>query len=140
GYQKLIEILGHYFEQYFQKTSFFIFKDRKKELLEDLSFILYPYFQKKIKDRRVKVAIIPMINQKILQNIVLFLSQLQFVDYELSVTDHSEIDLFITSFSEILPSTTKPCFIVELTDESNYLSELFNWLWDMYLNNLAPEM
>lgn len=140
GYQKLIEILGHYFEQYFQKTSFFIFKDLKKELLEDLSFILYPYFQKKIKDRRVKVAIIPMINQKILQNIVLFLSQLQFVDYELSVTDHSEIDLFITSFSEILPSTTKPCFIVELTDESNYLSELFNWLWDMYLNNLAPEM
>lgn len=86
-----------------------------------LCLSLLPHFT--VTDEKVQVGIVAIPNYLYLQQVVKFLSNLSFIDIVFQPQADEPIDLFITTFKELLPANTNDYYLINILN-ADYQSDL----------------
>ncbi|MGM0337301.1 helix-turn-helix domain-containing protein [Enterococcus sp. AZ007] len=116
------------------------------EWLSDYPYEFYKYVYYALKayvakdSTTVKVAIVPIPNQRIMSELQAFLALFSFIDVVFRDQPDSEIDLFISTFESLIPDHASTFFLVgtnEVTLEAK--NDLFSLLYNIYTEKINKQ-
>lgn len=130
-FQMIQRDIQKFFRPYLRREVFVWLKKHSTELSRSLTFVIYPYHQKRV-EQKVKILITPVLNYLALQHVALFLDRLDFVDYSTNPQDISNADIILSNFNENISETEIPVFIFQMNNQEKNLVDLFQLLWQSY--------
>lgn len=90
-------------------------------LSKTLCLSLLPLFI--VNDEKIRVGLVSIPNYLYLQHIVKFLNNLKFIEVVFQPQPDEPIDLFITTFKELLPTQNSDCYLINILN-ADYKSDL----------------
>lgn len=90
-------------------------------LSKTLCLSLLPLFI--VNDEKIRVGLVSIPNYLYLQHIVKFLNNLKFIEVVFQPQPDEPIDLFITTFKELLPTQNSDCYLINILN-ADYTSDL----------------
>lgn len=101
--------------------------------VEDCSYALFPNYKDCFQRCLLKVGIVTSPDYYIQQLVRNLLRQFAFIESSFITSPDEDYDFFVTTFENLLPKNLqKPYFVMDLTQEINCQTQLFQALWEAY--------
>lgn len=95
------------------------------DLSVTLTLVLLPFYHKRMVESPVRVSIVPMANYQVFLAVCHYLEQFAFVEL---VFNHEDVDLYITTFKELLPDAETPYYLLNLLANKDFEVALYEKL------------
>lgn len=106
------------------------------DFLNYIYYIFEPYMAQRA--LKIKVAIVPIPNHRIVSELCDFLAMFSFVDSCFRDQSDPEVDLYISTFESLIPDNTSNFFLVDTNEISlESKNELFASIYKLYMERTS---
>lgn len=132
-YMSIAKKINSFLKKISRRKDFLWMKPILAEFTHSLTLVILLSYENVLFKQKITVNVIPCLNFQQTQYLCNVLETITFLDIKVAYEDSSEIDFYITSDSDLLPTTTKPYFLVNF-DNPCFESELFSFLVNLKKN------